>query len=210
MVVTARTPETSERIIEAAVALFAERGYAGVSVRDVAARAGVTKALVFYHHQSKERLFEIILERYYVSYGETLAAAASSEGSAGARLHRLLDANLDFIEENHPLTRIVQVEIALQSAHLPRIQRGMSLLYDAVDRILAHVAPDDGPRSRRHLFVSFSGMINNYFLQAQALEELWGTDPLRVAALRERREHLHWVLEALTRALAPQGPMRTS
>jgi len=44
-------------------------------------------------------------------------------------------------------------------------------------------------------------MINTYFLQARALEPLWDGNPLSVAKLRERRAHLHWVMDALVSAL---------
>jgi AcrR family transcriptional regulator len=45
---------------EAALRLFAERGYAGTSVRDVAAAAGVSPALLFHHYGSKEGLREAV------------------------------------------------------------------------------------------------------------------------------------------------------
>src|SRR5256885_8471488 len=48
--------------------LFCERGYEGVSARDVAERASVNKALVFYHFGSKAKLFDRVIERYYESH----------------------------------------------------------------------------------------------------------------------------------------------
>ena len=72
---------TRERILEAGEALFCSVGYDGVCVRDVAERAGVPKALVFYYFESKEGLFEAVLARYYELHRAALESAMSSAGT---------------------------------------------------------------------------------------------------------------------------------
>lgn len=193
--------DTAQRILDSSLALFARHGYAGVSVRDIAEHAGVKKALVFYHYDNKAQLLELLLDHYYTSYGEALRVGSEAEGSLAERLHRLLDANLDFIEENLDYVRLVQVEVAYEGEHLEPIRKGIALLFNAAAKVLDGRVPEHGPLALRHLFVTFSGMINTYFLQARALEPLWDGPPLSVAKLRERREHLHWALDALTSAL---------
>lgn len=58
-----RSIETGQRIFDAAERLFAERGFEGTSVRDIAGLSGVTPALVSFHGGSKLALFEAIVER---------------------------------------------------------------------------------------------------------------------------------------------------
>ena len=58
-----RSLATSLSILDAAESLFAERGYDGASVRDIAAAAGAQIASVSFHHGSKEVLFERVVER---------------------------------------------------------------------------------------------------------------------------------------------------
>jgi AcrR family transcriptional regulator len=58
-----RSLETRERILDAAERLFAQDTYAGTSIRDIAAAAGVPVALVSFHGGSKEALFESVVER---------------------------------------------------------------------------------------------------------------------------------------------------
>ncbi len=54
-----QTPErTRERILEAAIASFAEKGFAATSIADVADAAGVRKSLVLYHFESKDTLWQ--------------------------------------------------------------------------------------------------------------------------------------------------------
>ena len=66
--------DTAQRILDSSLELFARRGYAGVSVRDIAEHAGVKKALVFYHYENKAQLLDKLLEHYYTSYQEALRA----------------------------------------------------------------------------------------------------------------------------------------
>jgi AcrR family transcriptional regulator len=56
--------ETAEQVIQAATRLFAERGYDGVSVRDICTAAEVSANAVHYHFKSKQGLYEQIIERF--------------------------------------------------------------------------------------------------------------------------------------------------
>lgn len=58
-----RALETGRKVLDAAENLFAMKGFDGTSIRDIAARAGVTSALVAFHGGPKEQLFETIVER---------------------------------------------------------------------------------------------------------------------------------------------------
>lgn len=61
--VSKRSLATSLSILDAAERLFAERGYEGASVRDIAKAAGSQIASISFHHVSKETLFERVVER---------------------------------------------------------------------------------------------------------------------------------------------------
>ncbi len=54
--------DKKEHIMEAAINLFAEKGFEGTSIRDLAAKADVNVAMVNYYFGSKEKLFEAIIE----------------------------------------------------------------------------------------------------------------------------------------------------
>lgn len=58
-----RSLQTGQTILDAAEALFAERGFEGTSIRDIARQAGVTPALVNFHGGSKDKLFETVVMR---------------------------------------------------------------------------------------------------------------------------------------------------
>ena len=53
-----------EEILDVATRLFAERGYEGTSMNDVAERVGMRKASLFYHFATKDALYEAVLDRW--------------------------------------------------------------------------------------------------------------------------------------------------
>lgn len=55
--------EAREKLLASAEALFAERGFYGVTTREVASHAGVDDALIYYHFKNKRALFDAVLER---------------------------------------------------------------------------------------------------------------------------------------------------
>ena len=54
---------TKARILEAALALFAQNGYLGTSMSDIARQLGITKAALYKHYASKQDILDRIVER---------------------------------------------------------------------------------------------------------------------------------------------------
>jgi TetR/AcrR family transcriptional regulator, regulator of cefoperazone and chloramphenicol sensitivity len=81
---SAREDHTAAAAIRiAAMELFAERGYAAVTVRQIAAAAGVSPALVIHHYGSKERLRAVLEERVATFVESMLAELAQAPGEDG-------------------------------------------------------------------------------------------------------------------------------
>jgi len=197
--------QTAQRILEAADELFGELGYHAVSARDIARRAGVNKALVFYHHGSMEALFEAVLQRFYQAHEKALAGASEGDAGLADRLHALVDAYLDFIDDNRRYPRLVQREVAGGDAPLGPVRQSLAALHALLERALGDLVPPDGPRAARQFFVTFSGAVINYYTYAPVLGPLWGGDPLEPEAVAERREHLHWLVDVLVERLVFEG-----
>src|SRR3982751_5583765 len=79
----ARTPE----ILDAALACFADKGFAGTRMDDIAARAGITKGTMYLYFKSKEELFKALARQ---SIGERIAAITQQlEGADGPAAEQL-------------------------------------------------------------------------------------------------------------------------
>jgi AcrR family transcriptional regulator len=79
-------PSTKDKILDAAEELFAERGYYGVSIREITRHAGVELALANYHFGSKEGLFrQVIARRAEENRARQMASLARAVERAGAR-----------------------------------------------------------------------------------------------------------------------------
>ena len=65
-------PDKKQTIIEAAMELFADKGFEGTSIRELAAKAGVNIAMVNYYFGSKEKLFEAMVEEKSTYFRERL------------------------------------------------------------------------------------------------------------------------------------------
>lgn len=201
-------PDTSKeraaQLLDAAEALLVEQGYEGLTAQAVAKRAGLNKALVFYYWGSTAQLFERVLERYYARHQRALVAAFSAEGDRAERVHRIIDAYLDYMEENRSYARLVQQQVSGRGPHLPTVRRHLADLMRLSTELLSSFAPATGPTAARHLHVSLSALVVNYFTYAPAMGDAWGPeDPLGEAGLAERRAHVHWVVDAWLARLEP-------
>ena len=90
-----------EQILEAANALFAERGYDEVSIEDIANSAGVTRGLVHHYFGGRKDVYIALLERLGAVREEQLPAPAGR--SARARLADSVSRWLDWTEQNRTI-----------------------------------------------------------------------------------------------------------
>lgn len=96
--------ETRARILAVALKLFAEQGYAGTSIRDIAQALGVTKAALYYHFDSKEEILHALTEPVITEL-RGLAERASADPAPAPE--RLLEAMVDILSRRAFLIRTV-------------------------------------------------------------------------------------------------------
>ena len=82
----ATTLNARERLLETAISLFAQKGYAGTTVREIAQQAGVSKPVLYYYFESKEGLFLSILEQAENLQIRMLTDVLESRGTVLERL----------------------------------------------------------------------------------------------------------------------------
>ncbi len=135
---------TGDRLRQVAAELFAERGYAGASMTDIAKRVGVRKPSLYNYFSSKEELFMDLLESSLSAWGEASGPALDEPGSSRRRLRRHLRRTVDF---------------AVDSPHAVALCR----------LAVAQVSGEFGERVREHLLeerVEYQRRIEAFFAEA--------------------------------------------
>ena len=64
------TNDTKERILDAALEMFSQNGYAGTNIRELSASLGLVKSGVYKHYESKEAIWNALLDQMVAYYGE--------------------------------------------------------------------------------------------------------------------------------------------
>jgi TetR/AcrR family transcriptional regulator len=95
-----------ERILATAARLFAERGFDAVSMHDIAEAAGVSKANVFHHFNSKNDLYVAVLRHACRDTNERLDDFDRDTGPLAERLARFARAHLQSLFDNDQVTRL--------------------------------------------------------------------------------------------------------
>ncbi|MGD0864077.1 MAG: TetR/AcrR family transcriptional regulator [Rhizomicrobium sp.] len=148
-----------QEILEAALMVFAEKGYASARMDDIAARAGVTKGTIYLYFDNKEAVFKTLVRD---SIGDTLArvveAAERFEGSASDLLRLMLRTIGQFVRTSD---RVVLPKIVIgELGNFPELMRfyreevvekGLAALGSVISRGVARgefrdVAPEHAAR----------------------------------------------------------------
>ncbi|MCS0636062.1 TetR/AcrR family transcriptional regulator [Streptomyces sp. LP05-1] len=136
------TPDAARRLLVAAVAAFAERGYHATTTRDIAGRAGMSPAALYIHYKTKEELLHRISR---IGHVKALAILEGAAGGPGGAADRLADAVRSFVRWHagrYDTARVVQYELdALGPEHRAEILELRRRSDAAVRRIL-----EDGVR----------------------------------------------------------------
>jgi AcrR family transcriptional regulator len=105
------------RILEAALGLFAEKGFAGASIRDIATAAGVRSATLYAHYNAKEQILADLVLIGHQDHHQRLRAAVQNDDPAAA-LAALVEAHVRWHAEHPRLAIVANAELHALSAEL--------------------------------------------------------------------------------------------
>src|ERR1700683_4276834 len=196
-----RNRETRAAILTAAGGIFAKSGMAGARVDAIAAVARVNKALLYYYFESKERLYEAVVEDHFSECNRQALEVLNASGSARAVLLRYMSLHLDFISARHQSAPLFQQLTMTGGKFLERlVRRYFAPRGEALGKLI-----ERGIRSgefrrvdRFHASMSIVSLIVFYFSAARVLELLGHPDPSGPTNLKRRkREVLDFVRHGL-------------
>jgi AcrR family transcriptional regulator len=172
--------QTRERIVDAAVAAFADLGFRAASTRDIATRAEVTQGLVTYHFASKEDLWVAAADRIFAGFydevlGERGEAGLDSRAAARAVIRRYVR----FVARHPELIRFMVEEGKVADDRMRwLVERHLRPVYEGFEALADVIYPSEGP-GVAHLYYAIAGAASLMFAVAPECAELTGVDPLR-------------------------------
>ncbi|HKP50393.1 MAG TPA: TetR/AcrR family transcriptional regulator [Gemmatimonadales bacterium] len=107
-------PDASSRdqILDAGERLFAARGFARTTIKDIGHEAGLNSALLYYYFADKDELYREVLRRFVSRLVARTMSELTAEGSADDRLRALLRAQAELLIENPHFPRLMVRELA--------------------------------------------------------------------------------------------------
>lgn len=203
-----RAPEQTRRaILDAAIAEFSEKGFAGGRVDDIAARTATTKRMIYYYFGGKEQLYAAALEEMYGGIRDAESRLDLDALPPDAAMRRMVETTFDHHAAHPEFVRMVSVENILEARHVresPSIRARNAAVIGKLERLLARgvaagvFRPGVDPLDL-HLLISgfcFYRVSNRHTLGAIYGVEM--REPSRVAA------HRLMIADAVLRFLSPR------
>jgi AcrR family transcriptional regulator len=183
---------TAERILDTAEQLFAERGFDGASLGEVASRVGIRGPSLYSHFKNKQQLYEAVLERLldpFFSMLDELSATPESPERSRVSLERMLAHHVA-----HPnLARLIhQAALAGGSQLDLLVERWYRPFFQSLPALIPESATGGSPESQplTAMIMGFNDMILGYVTLAPLHERLFGFDPLAKDAVAAQVDFL--------------------
>ncbi|MGH7789962.1 MAG: TetR/AcrR family transcriptional regulator [Candidatus Binatia bacterium] len=187
-----------EKILEAAEALFARRGFSGVGLSEIAEVVGVSKSSLFHHFATKAQLHAAVVERILAEIEAALVRTLAAGGTPIERLDRWIDTLIDLLGEQPAHARLLMrsmfeddelsgtldEERAANQTLARIIESASHLLREGMAQGQLRVA------SIPHLLQSLIGMLIYHFASGDFGAEMLGRPVFAPAEVRRRKDEV--------------------
>lgn len=197
-----RRTDRRQAILDASTELFADRGFGAVSVQEIADAAGTHKTTVLYHFETKDALYEAVLDEALGLLAEGMGEFMRGDFKR-ERVAYLIDQQQTFFAEHPSVARLLARELLDSANPEAYMRRFVEPIYLPALRSLqrsveaGYIRPVDPALFIHDLHVQLIG----YFCHRPLLERLKPGDPFSIDRLIERRNHL---VDQIFRQLLPE------
>lgn len=123
----------SEKILDTAYQCLALGGYANVSLRDIARKAGVALSQLHYYYKSKEGLFSSVMKKMLENLSRDIREIVAGDALPAEKVRLLGEYCRAMARENSDLTRLF-FDFAVQSLWIPAFKKQLHDFYDELRR----------------------------------------------------------------------------
>jgi AcrR family transcriptional regulator len=192
------TPSTSERILDAALTSFGDRGYEPTSLDALAAGLEVRKQTILYWYPSKEALLDAVIDRSAAELSEALEASLASAGTGWARVEAVVRSVFRLAVRRPELLGLAR-EMGRLGA--PAATRFIGALEPLVERAATFLGSEmDAGHMRRHeprlLLLAIYSSVIGMITEVDVLRAM-GEEPTARSLVKRRAEILEFLRSAL-------------
>ena len=190
-----------DKIRAAATRLFAERGYEGTSMGDLAAEVGIRKASLFHHFESKQALYSDVLHTILADIASAIVNSERVDMTIPARLDFISDAIVELFFSNPYSARVLfreamnpqpEVEGTLFTALAPVNLAGMHFIEEGQAAGVFSRSFDAA-----HMMISFVGIFGVPFSMPEVVNSLYGMSSFGPEFLEARKREVRMQLRLL-------------
>ena len=127
-----RKADRPREIVDAAMAVFAERGFAAARLEDIARRAGVSKGALYLYFETKEDIFRAVVGQVIAPNMQAVRALVAAHPGPLSDLLRLVAGRVSVLMETLPVGGVVKMVIA-EAGNFPELARVWH------DDLIAHI-----------------------------------------------------------------------
>lgn len=189
---------TAGKILDAAEALFAARGYSATSLGEVADRVGIRPPSLYNHFRNKEALYQAVLERLLETFSAPLEELARGPVTY-ERVLQWLEKIVHLHHANPNLARLLQHAALSGGPHtnelIDRLFRPMFEPDATIDGGPIPALADSGLQP--WAVMAFNNLVMSYVTMAPMYRDLLGQDPFSEAALENQLKLIKTLLQAV-------------
>jgi TetR/AcrR family fatty acid metabolism transcriptional regulator len=106
-----RDPDKPQQIIDAAIRVFARKGYYNSRVSDIAREAGIAAGTIYLYFKTKDEILITLFRDRVAQFVSSVRKAISDLPDPVSKLRRLVALHFEMLEQNPELAEVVQVEL---------------------------------------------------------------------------------------------------
>jgi AcrR family transcriptional regulator len=179
-----RPAGTPANILEASIPIFALRGYAGTSMRDIASEVGIKAASIYEYYNGKEKLLLAAIAQLMSQFYEFVLETLDPDADGRDQLRTVLERHIIFQSRHEPIASAWDALFDLQSisekvADVSSLSSDRDLYHHFIGALVAEQRPADGqPKARADAMISICNSVARWSPQEIDERELielgWG------------------------------------